>query len=42
MGRLDGAQQERAWDDIRRWLAARAGPAGLTLDGEALVVAGVR
>jgi SAM-dependent methyltransferase len=42
MGLLDGAQQERAWDDIHRWLAARARPEGLTLDGEALVVAGVR
>jgi SAM-dependent methyltransferase len=42
MGRLDEAQQQRAWDDIRQWLAARAGPEGLHLDGECLVVAGVR
>jgi SAM-dependent methyltransferase len=42
MRRLDGAQQQRAWDEIRAWLAARAGPEGLNLDGECLVVAGVR
>jgi SAM-dependent methyltransferase len=42
MGRLDAAQQQRAWDDIRQWLAARARPEGLNLDGECLVVAGVR
>jgi SAM-dependent methyltransferase len=42
MGRLDGAQQQHAWDDIHDWLAARARPEGLNLDGECLVVAGVR
>jgi SAM-dependent methyltransferase len=42
MGRLDEAQQARAWDEVRRWLASRAGPEGLNLDGECLVVAGVR
>ena len=42
MRRLDEAQQQRVWRDINEWLAARAGPAGLNLDGECLVVAGVR
>ena len=40
--RLDRAQQQRAWDEIRDWLAARARPEGLNLDGECLVVAGAR
>jgi hypothetical protein len=40
--RLDGAQQQRAWNEIREWLAARARPEGLALDGECLVVAGAR
>jgi SAM-dependent methyltransferase len=42
MRRLDEAQQQRAWREIGEWLAARAGPEGLNLDGECLVVAGVR
>src|SRR5436190_1096683 len=42
MGRLDEAQQKRAWHEIRGWLAARARPEGLNLDGECLVVAGAR
>jgi hypothetical protein len=42
MGRLEASQQQRAWDEIREWLAARARPEGLNLDGECLVVAGVR
>jgi hypothetical protein len=42
LGRLDGAQQQRAWDEIREWLAACARPEGLNLDGECLVVAGTR
>jgi len=42
LGRLDGAQQQHAWDEIREWLAARARPEGLNLDGECLVVAGAR
>jgi protein-L-isoaspartate O-methyltransferase len=42
MGRLDGSQQQRAWGEIREWLATRARPEGLNLDGECLVVAGVR
>ncbi len=42
LGRLDGVQQQRAWDEIREWLTARARPEGLELDGECLVVAGAR
>jgi len=42
MRRLDAAQQQRAWDEIREWLAARARPEGLNLDSECLVVAGAR
>jgi hypothetical protein len=42
MKRLDEAQQQRAWNEIRDWLATRARPEGLNLDGECLVVAGVR
>ncbi len=42
MRRLDGVQQQRAWGEIREWLAARARLEGLNLDGECLVVAGVR
>ena len=42
INRLDEAQQQRAWDEIRVWLATHARPEGLDLDGECLVVGGAR